>query len=696
MDVAEDQAPSSFAGAVDIADLWRILWCRRAWVCAAFAICVLAASAYVLTTKSQFTASAQLLIDPRGRQIVTKDVNPDSLAADGGVIQVESQARVIGSDTVLIQAIQKLGLDHEPDYGAVKPGILSSVMQRLSGSSDATDPNASVNRALKVLRAHLALKRADREFIVDIIFTAYSADLAAKIADAIAEAYVNDQVQSRARSSTRASEALAAHLDDLRAQVKAAEDKVETYKAAHDLIGTDRQLLSDQQLGDTNAQLNNARAKTAELRVRAEQIDALRRSGLDKGAIPEAVQSTVITQLRASYADLLRRESDMRTRYGDRYPDLIALVAEVRQARSAIGTELERLARSAHSELDRAQKNERALDQSLDSLKKKTIVSGDASVKLRELNAEASTRRALYQSFLSRAEETGEQSGIDTSNTRILSKAVPPDQASWPARGFIMLGALIGGIGLGATLAFLLEFLRPTILSLAHIQHTTGAPLVGVLPSQTQRISGWPSLRRVARPASPQSNALGLALSRLFGPLPELREATTLHTLFVTSVSHDSKARTDVTAGLASVASAFAISVLLIDADFEAGPHDADGFLDVLRGDCSLKTTLNRRNAPGVQRLGVGRADTGAASTLRERTIDDFMQVAAHDFDFIVFDGGALTDNLWAAPLAACVDQILFVAVRGVTPQRDVATASEAISDACGRSISAAILVDPA
>jgi succinoglycan biosynthesis transport protein ExoP len=691
MDVVETYSDASVG---EIGDLWRILWSRRRWAAGIFAICVIGAALYGLVAKSQYTASAHLLIDPRGRQIVTNDVNPDGVAADGGVIQVESQVRVIGSDTVLIRAIQKLGLEDAPDYGALKTNILTSLKQLLLGSTGTPAPNAAINRALKALRAHLAVKRADREFVVDIIFTAYSADLAAKVADAIAEAYMSDQVQSRARSSTRASEALTAHLDDLRAKLKTAEDRVEAYKAAHDLIGTDKQLLSDQQLGDTNTQLNIARAKTAELRGRAEQIDHLRRGGLDRGAIPEAVQSTVIAQLRASYTDLQRRESDMRTRYGDRYPDLIALVAEARQTRAAIAIELERLARTAHSELDRAQKNEQSLSQSLDALKKQTIVSGDALVKLRELNAEASARRTLYQSFLSRAEETGEQSGIDTSNTRIISKAIPPDQASWPARGFIMLAAVIAGLGLGGTLAFLVEFLRPTVLSPAHLQHLTGAPVVGILPSQEARTWALSGLRRVRRePAA--GNLLGLALSRLFGPLPELHKAATLKTLFVTSGAHDRKTCTDVTSGLATIASELNISVLVIDADFGAAPGDADGFLDVLRGDCRLRTALGPRGPQRMQRLGIGRGQSASAA-FREKTIEDFLQNAGREFDCVVFDGGPLTENLRAAPLAACVDKILFVAVRGVSLQGDVATASDAISDACGRSISAAILVEPA
>ena len=153
-----------------------------------------------------------------------------------------------------------------------------------------------------------------------MVVTAFEAEKAARIADAIANAFLSDQIASRAQSSDRASEELASRLTELRTEVQEAENRVERYKAEHDLIGSSKQLLSDQQLDDDGTNLNNARAKTAELRARADQIDGLRRSGADGGAIPEALGSSVITQLRASYTALLRNESDMRTRFGDRYP----------------------------------------------------------------------------------------------------------------------------------------------------------------------------------------------------------------------------------------------------------------------------------------------------------------------------------------------------------------------------------------
>ena len=89
-----------------------------------------------------------------------------------------------------------------------------------------------------------------------------------------------------------------------------------------------------------------------------QQIEALRSSGADSGAIPEALQSTVITQLRASYQDLQRREIDLRTKVGDRHPDMIAMVAQVQETKRQINAELTRLAHSAQSDYDRAIANE--------------------------------------------------------------------------------------------------------------------------------------------------------------------------------------------------------------------------------------------------------------------------------------------------------------------------------------------------
>ncbi len=680
------------AGTAGVGDVWRILWCRRGVIAATVVVCFLATSAYVLAARSQYTAVAQILIDPRDRQIVTRDVNPDTLAADGGVVQVESEARVIESDAVLLRAIKAAGLDRDPDYGAPQPTVLGRLLGLFTGSSDGADPPE--DKALRALRKHLAVKRADKVFVVDVVVTAYEAEKAARIADAIANAFLDDQIASRSQSSDRASEALASRLTELRTEVQDAENRVERYKADHDLIGSNKQLLSDQQLDDDGTKLNNARAKTAELRARADQIDGLRRSGADGGAIPEALGSSVVTQLRASYTALLRSESDMRTRFGERYPDLIALVAEVKQTRQQITNELDRLARSAHSDLDRAVKNERALQASTNSAKQTTVASNGAIVTLNQLNRELDSRRAVYQSFLARTDETKQQSRIDNTNDRILSNAIPPDQPSWPLRGFMLLAALGGGLGLGAAAAFVMEYLKPTVLSAAQLQRATGVPVAGHLEARRRSLPGW-SLRAGNLPRSAVGERLGLVLGRICGSVSTLRSGIKSQSLLFTSALGDDRIRKAVAAEFVAAAVALNLSVLVVEADLGDVDQGPNGLLDVLRGDCKLATAANRRDRNGAARLAIGHADGRALTALSEEAVNDFLYAAGRTYDLIVFAAGAFAGDMRIAPLVACVDDVVLVVVQGVTPQQDVESAAEAIAAGAGRDLSATLLVEP-
>ncbi len=679
------------AGTAEIGDVWRILWCRRGLIFTIVMACFIATLAYVLVARSQYTAVAQILIDPRDRQIVTRDVNPDTLAADGGVVQVESQARVIESDAVLLRAVKATGLDHDPDYGASHPTVLSRLIGILVGTSDEAD--SPEDKALRVLRKHLAVKRADKVFVVDVVVTAYAAEKAARIADAIANAFLSDQIASRARSSDRASEALASRLTELRTAVQDAENRVERYKTDHDLIGSNKQLLSDQQLDDDGTKLNNARAKTAELRARADQIDALRRSGGDGSAIPEALGSSVITQLRASYTALLRSESDMRTRFGDRYPDLIALVAEVKQTRQQITNELDRLARSAHSDLDRAVKNERAMQASIDSAKQTTVTNNGAIVTLNQLNRELDARRAVYQSFLARTDETKQQSMIDSTNDRILSNAIPPDQPSWPLRGFMLLAALGGGLGLGAASAFVVEYLKPTVLSAAQLQRVTGVPVAGVLEARPKRPFGA-LLRRGDRPRSAAGERLGLALNRICGSVGALRSGIKSQSLLLTSAFGDDRIRLAATAEFVAAAVALNLSVLVVEADLRKLDQGPSGLLDVLRGDCKLASAANRRDRSGAARLTIGHADGRAITALTEEALNDFLYAAGRTYDLIVFAAGAFAGDMRLAPIVSCVDDVVMVVVQGVTSQQDVQDVAEAVAASAGRDLSATLLVE--
>jgi uncharacterized protein involved in exopolysaccharide biosynthesis len=51
---------------------------------------------------------------------------------------------------------------------------------------------------------------------------------------------------------------------------------------------------------------------------------------------------------------------------------------------------------------------------------------------LRELESEAESDRAVYAAFLNRAKEVGEQQDLNDTNSRIITRAVPPTAKSSP------------------------------------------------------------------------------------------------------------------------------------------------------------------------------------------------------------------------------------------------------------------------
>ena len=163
-----DRPPASEPDkSAEIGDLWRILYVRRAWVLGTAALLTFIAVAYGFLAPPLYAATAQILIDPRDKQIVTNDVNPVAMAPDGGVIQVESQARVIESDSVLTRAAREAGLLDDPDFGGVGSGFISWTLRTLQGESSAPGTDAAAEaRAVRALRRKLSVKRADKVFVV--------------------------------------------------------------------------------------------------------------------------------------------------------------------------------------------------------------------------------------------------------------------------------------------------------------------------------------------------------------------------------------------------------------------------------------------------------------------------------------------------------------------------------------------------
>src|ERR1700742_48423 len=167
-------------------ELSRVLWQRKAAIAGAGLICACAAVTIGKSIAPKYIATAQLYVDPRELQLVDRELTPRSQDISGLAMVVESQARVITSNSVLLQVIQDTHLDNDPEFGGGSNGLMANLFGLFGLEIRQTAaPILGQTAALEPLNRHINVKKTDRTFIVDIDVWSYDPPKAATLANAI-------------------------------------------------------------------------------------------------------------------------------------------------------------------------------------------------------------------------------------------------------------------------------------------------------------------------------------------------------------------------------------------------------------------------------------------------------------------------------------------------------------------------------
>ena len=438
-----------------VLDLARLLWQRKIAIASAALICACAAVAVGKSLTAKYTATAQLYVDPRELQLVERELTPRAQDISGLAMVVESQARLITSNNVLLQVIRDTNLEKDPEFGGGNSKSLFASMLGLFG----IEPRTTAEQqkllqmgALEALNRHVSVKKTDRTFIVDIDVWSYEPAKAAMLANAISKAYLAESRQSQSAAARRATNDLSGRLKELQERLRNAENTLAVYKAQNNFVGTQDTLISDQQLSASNQRLAAARALTLDAQAKYDQIESSRKASTDAGAIAEALQSPTIANLRAQFADAKKRQAELQGELGPRHPALRQIEQQVGDLRRTINEEVNRYAQSAKNDLTRAHDYEASLNKALETQKRQSVQMSQASVRLRELERDVEASRDVYQSFLKRSRETEEQESLNTSSARVIGDATVPQRRTFPPAMSLlaMIGFVFGAVAAAA------------------------------------------------------------------------------------------------------------------------------------------------------------------------------------------------------------------------------------------------------
>jgi uncharacterized protein involved in exopolysaccharide biosynthesis/Mrp family chromosome partitioning ATPase len=444
--------PRTAAG-FSVLELGHLLWRRRIAIIGAALIGTCIAVAIGKGLSPKYLATAQLYVDPRELQLVDRELTPRAQDVSGLSMVVESQARLITSNNVLLQVIRNTNIDRDPEFGGATKNIFGVLLGLFGLEIPVADPTkVEQMSALDALNRHITVKKTDRSFIVDIDVWSRDPAKAAMLANALAQTYLTESRNSQATAARRATTDLSGRLMELKERLRKAENALAIYKAQNNFVGTQDTLISDQQLSASNQRLAAAHAATLDAKAKYDQIVASRRAATDNGAIPEALQSQTIANLRAQYAEARKRYAELAGELGPLHPALRQMDKQVEDLRRTINEEVDRYATSANNDLTRARDYEASLNKALDTQKDQSVQMSQAAVRLRELERDVEASRDVYQAFLKRSRETEEQESLNTSSARIIGEATVPQRRSFPPAMSLlaMVGFMFGALAAAA------------------------------------------------------------------------------------------------------------------------------------------------------------------------------------------------------------------------------------------------------
>jgi succinoglycan biosynthesis transport protein ExoP len=285
-----------------------------------------------------------------------------------------------------------------------------------------------------------------------------------RVANSIADGYLVLQQDARQDQARNASQWYAGRIDELRRNVSEAEAKAEDFRSKSSLfVGTNNTTLSNQQMGEVNTQLNNARALKADAESKARLIREMIQSGkpIESSEVLNSESMRTPSQQRVALRAQLAEQSS--TLLGN-HPRIKELKAQLADLDTQIRDEAAKLARTLENDARAASGRVQELSASLEQLKKQATATNGQDVQLRALEREAKAQRDLLETYLAKYREANTRETIDTAPTdgRIISRAVVSNTPAYPKKLPIVLIATIATLLLSSGVVVTGELLRQT------------------------------------------------------------------------------------------------------------------------------------------------------------------------------------------------------------------------------------------
>ncbi|HEY4135892.1 MAG TPA: polysaccharide biosynthesis tyrosine autokinase [Alphaproteobacteria bacterium] len=654
----------------------------------------------------QYDAEAVVVLDSRQERVSNVQDVVSGLPTDNAALR--SELDVLMSRPLAAKVVEQTNLLNEPEfnpYAKQTPSGISRMFFWLDESSqlsfdqwfrgifdslrsaDKKTPEQqaaeTMTRVVDEYLKHLTVSSDGRSLSIRLVFRSDNPQLAARVVNTHADLYLYSQLEAKFDATKRANTWLTQRVDELRGQVRTAEQAVQAYREQNKLVGaTQDASVYSQQLSDMSTQLIQARAERSQFESRLNQA----KNQVNIDSMPEVLNSVTIQRLREQETQGTRTEADLAQRYGEKHPALLAARTQLRDVRAQIANEIKKIVASLTNNVESARARENALQKNVDELMGKVSNVNMAEVKLRELEREAEASRALFQNFLNRFRETSAGPSVDTPDARIVSPADVPLKASFPRKGLLIGAGFLLSLLCAAVMAALVEKFEAGFRSPEEIERAIGVASLGLVPAVPGGLTS-------SMPA--ESYVVEKPLSSYAEAIRSIRTAITFtdfdnppRSIAVTSSVPD-EGKTTLALSLARSSALAKRRTILVDCDLRRGgvaellgvkaePH----IVDFLNGTCPLDRLIQTEESTGLHFIPAPNNVGNSLDLLNSSQYSNLIEALTQAYDCVIIDTPPVLAVSDALAIARRVDATVFAVRWGHTPENVVENAIKQIRSA--------------
>ncbi|MEX5451473.1 GumC family protein [Stutzerimonas stutzeri] len=650
---------------IDLKKIWHAIWSRKWGIALLVAVVGLLTLLMVMRMTPIYKAVASVLIETKAAPVVSFQPVVDSPELSE---YLQTQLSLMQSRGVAERVVRDLNLIEHPEFDLrQQPGPLidfGALIATFTGEEREPLSEAQImDYATQVFMDRTSVWVEGKSQLVYLSVAMADNLTAAQATNQLAQAYIEAQLEAKVDMSMTAASWMNDRLVSLREKLQASEDQLQAYLDAEGLVDLDGVgTISASELSLTGDRMIDARRQRAEAESQYRQVESMRSQGWERlSSVPAVLGHPLIQQFKADQAHARSRVEDLSRRYGDRHPAMVSARSDLNAATASLRQQVEQVVASIERNYQLAVANENSLRSSFNENKDRIQDISRKEFKVRDLQRQVESDRALYDTFMTRLQETTATSDLSTTNARVVDAAIPPTEPSAPNVKLIMVVALFLALVLGIAQAIIREILDNTFKSSEEVENKLNLPVMGIVPQVPRKLR-----KEVSHLFERSGDKRFCEAVRTIRTNLLLSEGGQPRQVLVVTSTAPGEGKSSVSANLA-----FAMGqlhrVLLIDADLRRATLEKSfglkpgtpGLVNLIGGNARLEDCIH--TVGNVDMIAAGPVPSNPLELLSSPRFGKLLDVLKGRYERIIIDSPPSQAVSDAAVLSTLADAVIYV-----------------------------------